>query len=120
MKIRPTNTLALWRGFKGKCPQCGQGKLLRAYIKQNDVCSCCDEDYSNIRSDDAPPWLTILIVGHIVGPLALYFVEHDIFNGYMQYVVLLSLTIGLSLLLLPFTKGLFIAAIWLTKTSVTS
>src|SRR5215471_19038904 len=45
---------ALLRGFKCRCPNCGQGKLFRAYLKVVDRCAVCGEDYSHQRADDAP------------------------------------------------------------------
>jgi len=31
---------ALKRGFRGRCPRCGEGKLFRAFLKVDDHCSC--------------------------------------------------------------------------------
>ena len=28
---------AMWRGFRCRCPNCGEGKLFRAYLKTNDA-----------------------------------------------------------------------------------
>ncbi|HWT61202.1 MAG TPA: DUF983 domain-containing protein [Ochrobactrum sp.] len=66
--VRPSRPLgqALWRGFKCRCPHCGEGKLFRAFVKPVDHCSVCGEDYTEQRADDLPAYLTILIVGHIV------------------------------------------------------
>ncbi len=58
--------LAMRRGFMGRCPNCGKGKLFRAYLKVNPRCPSCDEDFSHQRADDAPPYLTMLIVGHVI------------------------------------------------------
>ncbi len=57
---------AMWRGFRGRCPHCGEGKLFRAFVKPVAQCSVCDEDYTEQRADDLPAYLTILIVGHVV------------------------------------------------------
>jgi uncharacterized protein (DUF983 family) len=29
---------ALWRGFIGRCPHCGKGRMFRAYLKVVDRC----------------------------------------------------------------------------------
>ena len=105
----------IWRGIKGKCPHCGQGNLLRAYLKQNDTCAVCGEDFSNIRADDAPPWLTILITGHIIAPIMLYCAEHNLFDGsVIPYVSIVIFSLVCAFTLLPLAKGFFIAAIWLS------
>jgi uncharacterized protein (DUF983 family) len=28
---------AVWRGFRGKCPACGKGRLFRAFLKVDDA-----------------------------------------------------------------------------------
>ena len=62
---------ALWRGFLCRCPNCGEGALFRAYLKPVDNCAVCGEDMSHQRADDAPPYFTMVIVGHIVVPIML-------------------------------------------------
>ncbi len=105
----------LWRGIKGDCPNCGQGNLFKSYITQNKICSVCHEDFSDIRADDAPPWLTILITGHIMAPFIFYFVTHDVFPDVVETTILIIIALLCVFLILPRAKGLFIAAIWLTR-----
>jgi len=70
---RPTRDMrnALLRGFMCRCPNCGRGKLFRAYLKVVDRCAVCGEDFSHQRADDAPAYFVILIVGHLVVPWVL-------------------------------------------------
>lgn len=65
---RPVFT-ALLRGFRGRCPSCGDGRLFGKFLKVKDKCLSCPEEYFHQRADDAPPYLTIFAVGHIVIPL---------------------------------------------------
>jgi uncharacterized protein (DUF983 family) len=62
---------ALWRGFRGCCPACGEGRMFRAFLKPNDQCPHCGEELYHHRADDFPAYLVIVIVGHIVVPLML-------------------------------------------------
>ena len=62
---------AMKRGFRSRCPRCGEGKLFRAFLKVDDHCSVCCLDFTPHRADDLPAYLVIVIVGHIVVPLAL-------------------------------------------------
>jgi uncharacterized protein (DUF983 family) len=62
---------AMRRGFMGKCPSCGAGRLFRKYLKVQDHCPKCNEDLHHQQTDDAPAYFTILIVGHILVPIAL-------------------------------------------------
>ena len=59
------------RGFRGKCPECGGGRLFAGYVRTRDVCAVCGLNLDGHESDDAPPYVTIMIVGHVAVPLAL-------------------------------------------------
>jgi uncharacterized protein (DUF983 family) len=98
----------------GRCPCCGQGKLYRAYLKQVDACSACGEKFGEIRADDAAPWLTILIVGHVFLPLALIYAAASTLPSWASATILSALFAGLSLAILPRAKALFIAILWHT------
>ena len=76
-RVRPPFLVAVGRGFSGRCPNCGKSKLFRGYLKQVDACPVCGERWGHIRADDAPPWLTILIVGHIIIPAAMAVVDDE-------------------------------------------
>ena len=104
---------AVKRGFSLRCPNCGQGHLFRAYLKVADICPVCGEELFHQRADDAPPYLTILVVGHIIGALMLTVEEiNDTMPIWIHLLVWPTLTLGLSLLLLPRFKGALIAYQW--------
>lgn len=103
---------ALARGLKGSCPRCGRASLFRAYLKQVDSCPECHEAWSEIRSDDAAPWLTILIVGHLMAPIMISMSKSGRFTPLEMSAILIPVLIGLSLLILPRAKAVFMAAIW--------
>ena len=98
----------------GRCPCCGEGKLYRAYLKPVESCSACGEKFGAIRADDAAPWLTILIVGHIFLPLALAYAVASTLPSWASAAILSALFVGLSLAILPRAKALFIAILWHT------
>jgi uncharacterized protein (DUF983 family) len=104
---------ALWRGFIGRCPHCGKGRMFRAYLKVVDRCSICHEDLSHQRADDAPPYVTMLIVGHVVvaGVLA----AEELWPNsplWLSFIVWIWVTFVLSLLLLPRVKGALVGYQW--------
>jgi len=109
------NIEILYRGIRRRCPCCGKGKLFSGYLKQNNQCEVCGEDFSDIRADDAPPWLTILITGHLLAPLVLYFVKNDPLPEVIELGLLVTAILICIGGILPFAKGFFIAAIWLTR-----
>ena len=106
---------AIWRGARRCCPRCGRGALFRSYLKQVDACAICHEAYAHIRADDAPPWLTILVVGHIVVPLIFIVNSWFIWPNWLVMVILPIVTAVLALAVLPRAKGVFIAIIWATR-----
>jgi uncharacterized protein (DUF983 family) len=57
---------AIQRGLLCRCPNCGTGKLFRAFLKPVDHCAACGEDFSHQRADDLPAYLVILVVGHVL------------------------------------------------------
>lgn len=109
---RPTFAVAAGRAVSGRCPRCGQARLFASYLKQVESCPVCGERWGAIRADDAPPWLTILVVGHIVVPIAATVEPSMTWPLWVGVTLWASLALGLSLVILPRAKGLFIAAIW--------
>jgi uncharacterized protein (DUF983 family) len=103
---------AMWRGFRGRCPACGEGRLFRSFLKVNESCAECGEELHHHRADDFPAYLVIVIVGHIVVPLVLA-VETNLAPTYWVHLALwLPLTLGLSLSLLQPVKGVVVAVQW--------
>ena len=113
-KDRPIR-LAILRGAMGRCPNCGRGPLLRRYLKTVDRCCACAEPYGHLRADDAPPWMTILIVGHIVVPAMLYVDRRFEPALWVEQVIWPLTALLLALLILPRSKGVVLAILWATK-----
>jgi len=103
---------SLKRGFRGRCPRCGEGKLFRAFLKVDNRCSVCGLDFTPHRADDLPAYLVIVIVGHIVVPTALL-IETDYSPPVgLQLAIYLPLTVVLSLALLQPVKGAVVGLQW--------
>jgi uncharacterized protein (DUF983 family) len=65
--------VSMLRGLRGRCPNCGEGKLFYRYLKVEPVCQTCGHDLDRYPSDDGPAYFTILITGHlVVVPLLLF------------------------------------------------
>lgn len=105
---------ALTRGLKRRCPQCGVGTLLRGYLAPVKECEACGCDLSHISADDGPAWVTILVLGHVVVPLMLYFGRDDSIPLWIACVTLSVIMLIGVYVILPRAKGLFIALIWMT------
>ena len=103
---------AMKRGFRCRCPRCGEGKLFRAFLKTANNCSVCGLDFTPHRADDLPAYLVIVIVGHIVVPLALSIETNFSPPVWLQLATYLPLTLVLSLLLLQPVKGAVVGLQW--------
>lgn len=100
-------------GLRGRCPACGRGRILHSYLKVNATCSSCGEELHHHRADDFPPYITIFVVGHILGA-AMFAVDEywpDLPMAF-HYTVWPTLCVLLSLWLLPIFKGALIAYQW--------
>jgi len=105
------------RGILEKCPNCGQGKLFIKYLKQVDHCSKCNENLSEVKADDGPAWLTILIVAHLLVPFIIGFSFETTWPDWLSISMWSILAVLLVLIILPRAKGLFIAIIWKLSSS---
>lgn len=103
---------AMRRGFLGRCPNCGRGKLFRAFLKVADHCSVCGEALHHQRADDAPAYFVILIVGHIVVPMVLATEVAFSPPYWVHAVIWLPLTIVLAIGLLGPVKGAIVGWQW--------
>ena len=108
--------LAIRRGLMGRCPNCGGGAMFRAYLKVNPRCPVCGEDLSLERADDAPSWLTLLIVCFLVGAGVL--VSEDSWPDMpllAAALLWLAVTVIASLMILPRMKGAVVGYQWATR-----
>lgn len=106
---------AMLRGGAQLCPACGLGRLFSSYLKVNDVCPSCAEELHHQRADDAPPYFTMLIVGHLV--VALVLIVEDLFAPpfWVHATLWGPIVLGLSLWLLPRVKGALIGLQWANR-----
>ena len=100
------------RGLRRQCPCCGQAPAFRGYLKVVDACSHCQTPLSLYPTDDGPAYITIILVGHLV--IAPAFMM-GIFYAYPAQILVPVLvgSIGLlTLIALPFIKGMFLGLMW--------
>jgi uncharacterized protein (DUF983 family) len=93
------------RGFFGRCPHCGEGRMFRAFLKVADRCSVCGEEFHHHRADDFPAYIVIVIVGHITVPMVLSMETHVAPPYWVSIALWPAVVVGLSLALLQPVKG---------------
>ncbi|MEO1251416.1 MAG: DUF983 domain-containing protein [Pseudomonadota bacterium] len=106
---------AMGRGARKKCPQCGRGRLFKSYVKTEEECDTCGLAISGHEADDAPPYITIMIVGHIAIPLAL--ASKQLFDPplWQQFAFWLPVMALATAWLLPVSKGAMIGLQWANR-----
>lgn len=100
------------RGIRCRCPNCGEGRMFNRFLKVAPSCSVCGEDLSHHRADDLPPYITIVIVGHIVVTAILFVFGRWEWPTLIHLMVWLPLTFVLCLALLQPTKGAVVGLQW--------
>jgi uncharacterized protein (DUF983 family) len=103
---------ALRHGLAQQCPACGNPALYCRYLKVNETCLGCGLALAEIRSDDAPPYFTILLVGHLIVPSMLILEELRHPPEWVHMALWLPLALALTLFLLPRVKGAVIGLHW--------
>ncbi|MEX0694645.1 MAG: DUF983 domain-containing protein [Rhodospirillales bacterium] len=98
----------MWRGFCKICPGCGQSHLFGKFLKPVDQCAVCSRELGRIRADDFPPYLTMVVVGHIIVPLVLLSERLAQPSITLQLSIWLPATAFLTFWFLPRLKGMII------------
>jgi uncharacterized protein (DUF983 family) len=110
---------SIWTGIKhglGRhCPNCGTGRLFTGYMTIRTPCEVCGSDNTIYPSDDFPPYLTILVAGHVLVPLFMWSDRTYEPSVWLQAAIWLPATLIMCLVLLPFMKGGTIGLCWATN-----
>lgn len=103
---------AVIRGLRQRCPACGRGALYTRYLKVADNCPSCGEALHHHRADDAPPYFTILIVGHFIVGGVLWLETTLSPPSWVHAAIWLPAILASCLLLLPRIKGALVGLQW--------
>ena len=103
--LLPPLPTMLKRGLFCTCPACGKSKLFNGFLRVAKQCSACGTDFSQIRADDAPPYFTIFITGHIVVPLMLWLERAETPPLWVHSAIFLPLTVIIAMALIRPIKG---------------
>jgi len=102
----------LKRGFARRCPNCGQSPIFNRYLKVNRTCVHCGLGLGEFRADDAPPYFTILIVGHVIVAPLLFFPWIWQANVWLVLGTVLPALLIATLAFLPVVKGAVVGLHW--------
>jgi uncharacterized protein (DUF983 family) len=107
--------IRIFRGFKGICPKCGQGRIFESFLKVAHHCNHCNQELFHHKADDMPAYIVITIVGHIIVPLFIWVMVSYNIPDWVHFSIWIPATLILSVLLLQPVKGAIVAFQWLYK-----
>ncbi|WP_297799999.1 DUF983 domain-containing protein [uncultured Brevundimonas sp.] len=64
---------AVWAGVRGRCPNCGEGRLFSGWLKVEARCAACDFPLREIETGDGAATFIMQITGATVGMAAVAF-----------------------------------------------
>lgn len=106
----------LWRsirrGLLNTCPACGSSRLFKSFLKPVDTCAACNTDFTEQRADDLPPYIVIVIVGHVL--LTAYMLTDHLLPQalWVQFLIWVPLTILCAVAIIQPIKGGVIGLQW--------
>lgn len=103
---------SLARGFSGRCPHCGSGRIFSFMLATNAACAACGEPLHHHRADDLPPYLNIFLTGHVVVGAML---TAMVISGWPMWAfaaATVAIATGVSVALMRPLKGAVIGAQW--------
>jgi uncharacterized protein (DUF983 family) len=101
----PPMLTAIGRGLLCRCPGCGQTRMFRRFLKVIAECPNCTAPLGLARADDAPPYFTILIVGHVIVPLMFMVDRASEPPLWLMSLIFLPLTVIMAVGLIQPIKG---------------
>ncbi|QLF70133.1 DUF983 domain-containing protein [Peteryoungia desertarenae] len=103
------------RGLLNSCPACGSGRLFQSYLKTVDNCASCGEAMHHHRADDLPPYIVIMILGHVL--VGGYMMTDLVFpvSEWIHLAIWAPIGIITSLLTLQPIKGAVVGLQWALK-----
>jgi uncharacterized protein (DUF983 family) len=100
------------RGLLNRCPRCGRGRMFTRFLKVADQCPSCGEDLHHHRADDLPPYIVVMIVGHVM--LGAFMMTDMIvaLSNWQHLAIWIPLTIAATLALMQPVKGGVVGLQW--------
>lgn len=103
---------SLWRGALARCPRCGTCGLFSGFLATHHSCEHCGLEIAGHRADDAPPYVVMFIVGHVIVGAMLMLEKFASPALWVHAALWMPATLILSLVLLRPVKGGLIGIQW--------
>lgn len=102
-------------GLRGRCPDCGKGRLFAGFLTFAEDCDVCGVDLRDDDAGDGPAIFVIFIVGIFIIPMALAFQLITHAPNWVTMSIWIPVIIIVSLLLLRLLRGIMFNLAWATK-----
>jgi len=112
LDLPPTLARAALRGIKGQCPRCDKDRLFGKYLKPVAQCPSCLQDWTLHQADDFPPYVSIILTGHLIAPALILIGGSAALTMGAKIALAMLLAGALMLALLQPAKGAIIALQW--------
>ena len=108
----PTTKTVVFRGMRGRCPNCGAGPLMSGFLRVRDHCPVCREPLRRHHLRNEPVYVTLALVALIMVPfLTTIFIRFKP-DPLILFTIFAVGCVGLSLYFLPRVKGVMVAWQW--------
>lgn len=105
-------TDAVRHALAARCPACGKTPLFHGFLTVVTVCPACGLPLGELPADDAPPYVTILIVGHgVIGTMLLLAAETRLGTTALLAIAI-PLAVGSAIALLRPVKAVLLAVLF--------
>jgi len=106
---------AMGRGFVGKCPNCGEGKMFSGFLTLRK-CEVCGEDLDQFEPSLLLPLAVGLVIVAIVAHVYFFLEVSGVGSPMISILVIVPIaTIASILILRPF-KGALVGLLWALRT----
>lgn len=63
----------IWRGMRGRCPHCGASPIFIGFLTVHPLCQSCAAPLGDMPSDDAPPYIAMVVVLQVLALFVVLF-----------------------------------------------
>ncbi len=103
---------AMRRGIAGRCPRCGGVRLFARFLQPVARCRLCGQDWTLHAADDFPPYVSIIVTGHLMAPVLIVLGSATALSMVATMTIAVAMAVVLLLALLQPAKGAIIALQW--------
>ncbi len=103
---------AMRRGIAGKCPRCGGARLFAKFLKPVAQCASCGQDWTLHSADDFPPYVAIIVTGHVMAPIMILLGSATAIPTWLTVLIAVTIAVTMLMSLLQPAKGAIIALQW--------